>query len=95
MVVALLHVVAVLLAGAGFLAHRAVRRRRPAGRLPRRVSPDDRRPANPVDPGGVSAVDPRPAGRAGPRRVSPVALEGAATAIGVLAIIAAIALKIW
>lgn len=66
MVVALLHVVAVLLAGTGFLAYRAHRRRRPADRPSRRS-----------------------------RRVSPVALEGAATAIGIVAIITAVAMKVW
>jgi hypothetical protein len=63
MVVALLHVVAVLLVGLCFLVYWAARRGRPA--RARR-----------------------------PRRVSPVALEGAATALGLVAIAVAVTLKI-
>lgn len=66
MVVALLHVVAVLLVGTGVLAYRTARRRRP-GERPSRPS----------------------------RRVGPVALEGAATAIALVAIITAVAMKVW
>jgi hypothetical protein len=63
MVVALLHVVAVLLVGLCFLVYWFARRGRPV----RRRS----------------------------RRVSPLALEGAATGLGVLAVIISVALKIW